>query len=237
MAAALAIATRGHRSTTAMSATVAMTPTSRQSADPGHSAATHTPHAASKPALRGKGDSALLECAPVMVRNFLRSLRHHARALGSSWYARPFARVFDEPGLWSMQRRSITAAFGAGLAICFVPLPIHTVLALLVAAVARLNVPTIIGTIWIVNPITMVPIFYFAYTVGCWMVGAPSTQFAFELSWAWLEHGLGPMWLPFLTGCAACAAAFGIGGWLLLDRLWIWHARYRYRTRHRRSNV
>lgn len=172
-----------------------------------------------------------------MVRRILRNLAQRAQALAGKWYARPFARVFDEPRLWSMQRRSITAAFGAGLAICFVPLPVHTLLALLVAALARLNVPTIIGTIWIVNPLTMVPTFYFAYTVGCMLVGAPPSQFAFELSWAWLEHGLGPMWLPFLTGCGACAATFGIGGWLLLDRLWIWHARYKYRTRRRSSNA
>ena len=172
-----------------------------------------------------------------MVRQLLRSLSQRARALAGKWYARPFARVFDEPRLWSMQRGSITAAFGAGLAISFVPLPVHTVLALLVAGIGRMNVPTIIGAIWIVNPITMLPTYYFAYLVGCRLVDAPPTQFAFELSWAWLEHGLGPMWLPFLTGCAACAAVFGIGGWLLLDRLWIWHVRYKYRTRRRHSNV
>lgn len=172
-----------------------------------------------------------------MARKLLRSLSQRARALAGKWYARPFARLFDEPRLWSMQRRSITVAFGAGIAISFVPLPVHTVLALLVAAVFRVNVPTIIGAIWIVNPITMVPTFYFAYLVGCQIVGAPTEQFAFELSWAWLEHGLGPMWLPFLTGCAACSAASGIGGWLLLDRLWIWHARYKYRTRRRHSNA
>ena len=35
----------------------------------------------------------------------------------------------SDPGLWSLQRRAMTGAFGAGLAICFVPLPVHLPLA------------------------------------------------------------------------------------------------------------
>ena len=44
--------------------------------------------------------------------------------------------------------------------------------------------------------------------------------FAFELSWAWLQNGLGPVWKPFLVGCLVCAIVFGYGGYLALELIW-----------------
>lgn len=140
------------------------------------------------------------------------------------------ARLAD-PSLWSLQRRSVTAAFGAGLAICFIPLPVHLPVAALVAMVWRLNVPTIITTVFLVNPLTVVPIYYCAYKVGSVLVGAAPNGFAFELSWEWLQRGLGPMWKPFLLGCLVCAVISGAAGRLGLEYLWRWQVRSRYRTR------
>ena len=52
------------------------------------------------------------------------------------------------------------AAFGVGLAICFMPLPVHLAGACALALLWRLNVPVICGTTFLVNPLTMVPIYY-----------------------------------------------------------------------------
>ena len=65
--------------------------------------------------------------------------RDAAQPLG----AQPFKRFLRDPRLWSLQRRTVTPAFGAGLAICFVPLPIHIPLAALVAIFCRIHIPTI----------------------------------------------------------------------------------------------
>ena len=134
-----------------------------------------------------------------------------------------------------MQRRSITSAFGVGLAICFIPLPVHIPLAFMLAMLLRLNVPTLMGTVFIVNPFTVVPIYYVAYITGRALLGESAGQFHFELSWDWLQNGLGPIWKAFLLGCLACGIAFGVSGWLMLDRLWRWHVRKKYRTRRGRS--
>lgn len=170
-----------------------------------------------------------------MVRNLIRQLSRHAQSISDAWYARPFARVFIDPRLWSLQRRGITASFGVGLAICFMPLPIHIPLALMLAMLLRLNVPVLLGTVFIVNPLTVVPIYYLAYLTGRTLLGQTPGEFRFELSWDWLQNGLGPMWQPFLLGCVVCAAIFGITGWVLLDRLWRWRVRKKYRTRGSRS--
>jgi len=110
-------------------------------------------------------------------------------------------------------------------------LPIHLPLAALTAMVWRLNVPTIITTVFLVNPLTVVPIYFMAYRVGAAIVGTPATRFAFKLSWDWLQRGLGPVWKPFLVGCVVCALVFGLLGRLCLELVWRWRVRSKYRTR------
>ncbi len=173
-----------------------------------------------------------------MPRELLKRIAPYARALQERWYLRGVGAHLTDPRLWSLQRRGVTAGFGAGLAICFLPLPVHLPLALLVAVVWRLNIPAVVATTWVVNPFTMVPIYYMAYRVGAEISGREPRAFGFRLSWEWLEHGLGPMWKPFLVGCLACAILFGVLGWLGLELLWRWRVvSRRYRVRRPASST
>ena len=172
-----------------------------------------------------------------MDRQRLRALARRIHTLRNRWYLRPLRRLLLDSPLWSLQRRSITVAFGTGLAICFVPLPIHLPLAAAVAIIARLNVPVILASTLLVNPLTIVPVYYLAYRVGAAVLGAPPDAFAFELSWDWLQHGLGPLWQPFLLGCAICATLAGLLGWAGLEFIWRRRVRQKYRMRRSRSNV
>jgi uncharacterized protein len=166
-----------------------------------------------------------------MPRQFLKRICPKPHVIDRQWYLRVFGPQLTDPRLWCLQRRSVTGAFGAGLAICFVPLPVHLPLAAFVAIVWRLNVAAIFTTVWVVNPLTMGPVYYRAYRVGTAITGVPPHFFGFHLSWDWLQHGLGPMWKPFLVGCLACSIIFGVGGWLGLELLW------RYRVLNRRYRM
>lgn len=166
-----------------------------------------------------------------MPRRFIRKITPSPESMQSRWYLRPFGKRVADPAIWSLQRRSITGGFGAGLAICFVPLPIHFVLAIIVALMARVNAAVIFATVLIINPVTIFPIYYFAYRVGAWVLRKPPGDFHFELSWDWLQHGLGPMWKPFLLGCLICGAVAGVVGWFTFEMLWRWHVRRKYRNR------
>src|SRR6185437_12288788 len=101
-----------------------------------------------------------------MPRRVLKKLLPSPGQLQGHWLLRHFGEQLLDPRLWALHRRSVTAAFGVGIAICFIPLTVHSVLAILIAMVWRLNVPVIYGTTLLVNPITMVPIYYGAYRVG-----------------------------------------------------------------------
>jgi uncharacterized protein len=170
-----------------------------------------------------------------MPRRFFKRITLRPHALRDRWYFRPFAARLSDPRLWSLQRRSVTSAVGAGLAICFVPLPVHLPLAAVVGILCRVNVPVILATVLLVNPFTFFPVYYFAYRVGITLLGAPLQPFELSFDWQTLQAGLAPTWQPLIVGCLACAVLAGFSGWVALELIWRWSVSSRYRARRERS--
>jgi uncharacterized protein len=166
-----------------------------------------------------------------MPRRLLKRITPSAGSLQNRWFLRPFGGRIADPRLWGLCRHGVTSAFGAGLAICFVPLPVHLILSSLIAVALRLNIPVIIGTVLLINPVTIVPVYYMAYRVGAALLNMPPQRFAFEMSWDWLQNGLGPIWKPFLVGCLVCGVVCGVLGWMGLELAWRWRVTNRYRAR------
>ncbi len=168
-----------------------------------------------------------------MPRRLLKKLLPSPHFLQNHRVLRLFGDRLLDPQLWAVHRRAVTGAFGWALAIAFIPLPVHSLVAGIVALTWRLNLPMVYGAVWLVNnPLTMVPLYYLAYRVGTLMLRAPVHHFAFHLSFQWLEYGLGPIWRPFLLGCLVCSVVAGLAGWIGLELVWRWQVRRRYRTRH-----
>jgi uncharacterized protein (DUF2062 family) len=167
-----------------------------------------------------------------MPRRIVKHIAQWVNTRNRRWYLRIFGTRATDPLLWSMNRHTITAAFGAGLAIAFVPLPIHTIGAVLAALYWRLNLPVAIVSTWVVNPFTVVPIYYGAYRLGTLLLHRAPRHFAFQLSWRWLEHGLGPFWKPFLLGCLVSAVVSGLLGRWVLELVWRGAVRRKFRLRH-----
>ncbi len=193
-----------------------------------HTGVRPAPERAARPAAAAPWYSATL-----MPRRFLKKILPKPHTIEGHKLLRVFGDRLMDPRLWAVHRRSVTGAFGVGLAISFVPLPVHSLLAGLIALTWRLNVPAVYGTIFLVNnPLTMVPIYYLAYRVGALLLDTPPGHFAFQLSWQWLQYGLGPLWRPFLLGCLVCSVVAGLAGWCAVEFLWRWEVMRRYRARH-----
>jgi uncharacterized protein len=167
-----------------------------------------------------------------MPRRLLKRITPPPHALREHWFLRLFGDRLADPQLWTLHRRGVTYAFGAGLAICFVPLPVHLLLAGTIAMIWRLNLPVICGTTFLLNPFTAVPVYYAAYRLGAALLHVPRRHFSFHPSWESLHQSLAPVWEPFIAGCIVCALLCGILGWLVLEMAWRWHVTSRYRTRH-----
>lgn len=138
-------------------------------------------------------------------------------------HLRLFGTLLHDPNLFHLNRRSVSGAFGVGLFMAFVPVPFQMVLAAAAAIALRVNLPISVGLVWITNPVTMPPMFYFAYKVGAWVLRIPPREFSFEMSYDWLGSELAAIWPPFLLGCFICGLTAALAGYCLMRGFWRWH--------------
>ena len=85
--------------------------------------------------------------------------------------------------LWKWNKRTISKAFAIGLFCAFLPLPLHTLLAAALAVAFSSNILLSMGLVWINNPLTMVPIYYYIYKLGSHIIGIeidPNFQFTID---------------------------------------------------------
>lgn len=119
----------------------------------------------------------------------------------------------------------ISAGFAVGVFISFTPpIPgLHTVLALVIAFVSRLNKLTCLTGTWVNSPITVVPSMILSYKLGKWILGGPGTSELNirNLDWPSLKGVMLHHSKPLLLGCSiigfvAAVAAYFICYWLVV---------------------
>ncbi len=122
-------------------------------------------------------------------------------------------------------------AFAVGLFCAFIPLPFQMLIAVALALLTRAHIAISVLLVWVSNPITMPPIFYFCYLVGREILGLPEKPFFFELSLEWWDHAVAGIWHPFLLGCLVMGLIAGISGYFITDVYWRTHLSYVLRQR------
>jgi uncharacterized protein (DUF2062 family) len=95
--------------------------------------------------------------------------------------------------------------------------------------------------VWLTNPVTMPPVFYFCYNLGAWLLDTPVHAVEFEISWEWISTELVRIWKPFLFGSFLVASTSAVIGFFGIRALWRWHVirdwekrkeRRKLKTRH-----
>ena len=172
-----------------------------------------------------------------MPRRVFKPLSRQRHRWKDRWFTRPFRLLLEHPVYWSLNRRSVTRAFALGLLIAFVPIPVHFLLATLLALALRLNVPAAIFGTFLANPLTMVPMYVSAYWVGCSLLGISGHHIAFQMSWEWLTTGLLPIWKPFLLGCLVLGTTAALCGYVLLGGVWHLSLVLKYHERKGATNA
>jgi len=102
------------------------------------------------------------------------------------------------------------------------------------AILFRANLPISVALVWVSNPVTMPPLFYFCYLVGTWILGAPTQAMQFEITWAWLTHELLTIWQPFLLGCFVVASTMSVLGYFGMHGFWRWNVVRNWERRKQR---
>jgi len=144
----------------------------------------------------------------------------------------PFQHMLHDHRLWGIRRKTVVPAFSLGLAVAFLPFPGHFLAAALAALALRVNIPVAALSTLVVNPLTVGPLFYFAYRLGAALLGLEPGPFEFELSMDWVRNVFMTVWLPLSIGCALIGSVAALLGYVILDGLWRYSI-HDYKTRKR----
>lgn len=136
-----------------------------------------------------------------------------------------------DPNLWHLTRRSISVAFAVGLFCAWIPTPTQMAFAAMAAIYFRANLPISVVLVWITNPVTMPPLFYFAYRVGLSFMNIESANAAFQFTVEGIWSGLGDVWQPFLVGCLILGITCSTAGYYGIRSFWAYEIKKKWAAR------
>ncbi len=166
-----------------------------------------------------------------MPRRFIKRYTPDRTALKRHRYLRHLGTLLHDENLWHLNRRSVSGGVASGLFWAMIPLPTQMIASALSAVFFRINLPISVALVWITNPVTIPPVFYFNYLVGTWLLGTPTDIGKFELSIDWITTEIGVIWKPLFAGSLLIGTALGITGYAATRLYWRWHVLRRFRDR------
>ncbi|MCK4842083.1 MAG: DUF2062 domain-containing protein [Methylococcales bacterium] len=139
-----------------------------------------------------------------------------------------------EPNLWHLNRHSVSLAFAVGFFVAWIPTPGQMAIAAIAAFYFRANLPVSVALVWVTNPFTMPPMFYFAYIVGLWSLGMNSPSGDFNFSIESILSNLTDIGGPFLFGCLLLGIISSVIGYFGIKYYWQYNIIKRWITRKKR---
>ena len=142
------------------------------------------------------------------------------RPLTGAWLRRAVGQLLQ----LSDTPHRVALAFGIGVWLAFSPLlGLHTVLALLIAYLFRLNRAAMLVGVYVNNPWTLAPLFMAGTVLGCEIFGVSTEGLeAIDFSlhgrafYRALLEGLRPYLWPFVVGNTLLGVLAGIVGYVVL---------------------
>lgn len=158
-----------------------------------------------------------------MPKKFIRRFIPDHHTIRDHKHLRFLGTLLHDPNILHLNRRSVSGAFGVGLFMAFIPVPLQMIFAAIGAIFFRVNLPISIALVWITNPLTLAPVYFLAYKIGTLILQSPVQELHFELTSEWLMKELGVIWQPFLLGCFVISTVSAIVGFFAVRGLWRLH--------------
>ena len=155
-----------------------------------------------------------------MPRRFLKRIMPDHRAMREHPHLQRFGQRLAEPKLWHLNRRSIAFGLAIGLFVGFMPILGQMFVAAGLAILIRVNLPIAVMAVWITNPVTIAPIYFFSYQVGAYILELPVSDQTFAMSWDWFATEFMAIWQPLLLGCFILGTIAAILAILLVRLCW-----------------
>ena len=183
---------------------------------------------------------AALECAETMRKSLKRFLPKHEAVRENRWL-RPFSGTLLHPRLWYLNRHSAAGAVAVGLFCGLIPGPLQMLGAAICCVVLRVNLPLALIITLYSNPLTIVPLYVAAFTLGDLALGSagsvafstPPELIGMDIT-GWIGamiHWMAGLGKPLALGLVLLAASLSFAGYFVVRgawRMWLireWRAR------------
>ncbi len=172
-----------------------------------------------------------------MPKKFLRRHLPDAKTIRAKPALRPLGVLLDRTDIWHLHRRSVAGATFIGLFCAFLPVPIQMLIAAALAVLFRCNLPIAVVLVWVSNPLTYPPMFYFAYRLGAWLLDMRLETDQVHMNLDWWIGNLDNIGYPMLLGALLCGWVAGVTGFVVVRILWRYHVIRRWQERRARRSA
>jgi len=166
-----------------------------------------------------------------MPHKFLKKYSPTPQAIRDNKALSFLGESIHQPYLWHMNRNSVARAFAIGLFCAWLPMPLQTVVAAIFAIFYRAHLPLSVALVFVTNPVTIPPMFYFAYKLGSMILGLDPQIVSMNLGWEWFTTTLGEIWQPLLFGCIMLGIISSATGYFAIHSIWRQSIRRRWKDR------
>jgi uncharacterized protein len=150
-----------------------------------------------------------------MAKKLIKRFLPDPKTIQNSKYMKIFGNLLNNPNLWLLNRSGFAKACSIGLFVTYFPLPGHMIFAAFLAILLRANLPISLALVWVVNPLTMLPMYAFAFSIGATILDISMQDLHFNSLAIFKE-----MWQPFVIGCLICGTVLSIAGYIGARLLW-----------------
>tara|TARA_B110000967_G_C18894631_1_gene569695 strand:+ start:1164 stop:1649 length:486 start_codon:yes stop_codon:yes gene_type:complete len=137
-------------------------------------------------------------------------------------------KYLTDPELWKWNKKTIAKAFAIGLFCAFLPLPVHMLLAGVLAVTFSANILLSLLVVWVNNPITILPIIYFTYKLGATIIGIEVDP-EFEFSFGYLMDNFWSATIALWTGGLISSTVASLVGYFSIISIYKYRAYKRIR--------
>ncbi|MDB5887594.1 MAG: hypothetical protein JWM03_466, partial [Rhodocyclales bacterium] len=176
------------------------------------------------------------------MRKLFRRYMPDPATVGRNRVVALLGNTFLQPGLWYLNRRSAARGVAIGMFCGLIPGPFQMLGAALMCLAFRGNLPVALATTLYTNPVTIVPLYLLAFSIGGFIMGSDATfvmppEKGAQSVLAWchmLLQWLTGMGQPMAIGLLALATLLAFLGYIVVRLIWrlhLLHALHRRRAR------
>ncbi|MGK0296520.1 MAG: hypothetical protein ACI9XC_000109 [Gammaproteobacteria bacterium] len=171
------------------------------------------------------------------IKSFFASIMPDKQKIQQHTYFRVIQATLLDQGLFHLSSRSVAGGISTGMFIAFLPVPGHTLLAILFSLVFRVNLPLSVLAAWTTNPLTIAPILYITYKTGAIVLGRPMQTLEFEMTFEWFGGSLIEIWPSLITGSIIFSIVTSATSYILIRILWRMAVINKWNKRNKRKSA